>query len=219
MHGFFIRHNLVAALRPLRLVFVVFVLAAGLANVSAPAIAATPAEQFISDNVQRGLTILNNKSLSKEQRRSQFQDFLIGLTDIKAIAEYTLGQYRRTATPAQIAAFDEAFKHYALAVYQTYFNKFSGQTLQITGSYPLASDETVVKTIMIDPAKSNDPNPLQVNFRVSTAGGRTAVVDFSVAGVWLRETERSDFTSVLGQKNGDVSALSAILETKAQQQR
>jgi phospholipid transport system substrate-binding protein len=202
-------------MRPFRLMFAIVVLAAGLAGLSAPARAASPAEQYISDNVQQGLAILNDKALSKEQRRNQFQTFLLGLTDIKVISEYTLGQYRRAATPAQLAAFDDAFKDYALAVYQSYFNKFSGQTLQVTGSYPLAADESVVKTVMIDPNKRSS-KPLEVDFRVARLGARQAVVDFSVEGVWLRETERSDFTSFLGQHNGDIAVLTNSLKNKTE---
>jgi phospholipid transport system substrate-binding protein len=205
------------AMRPFRLMFAILVLAAGFAGFSAPARAATPAEQYITDNVQKGLTILSDKALTKDQRRAQFQDFLIGLTDIKAIAEYTLGQYRRTVSPGDQAAFDNAFKDYALAVYQTYFNKFSGQTLQVTGSYVLAPDESVVKTIMIDPKKTNDAKPLEVDFRVGNRNGRLAVVDFSVEGVWLREMEKSEFTSFLGQHDGAVAMLTASLIKKTQQ--
>ena len=205
------------ATRPFRLMLVILVLAAGFAGFSAPARAATPAEQYISDNVQKGLTILSDKALTKDQRKAQFQEFLIGLTDIKAIAEYSLGPYRRTASPGDLGTFDDAFKDYALAVYQTYFNKFSGQTLQVTGSYALAPGENVVKTIMIDPKKTNDAKPLQVDFRVASGNGRLAVVDFSVEGVWLREMERSEFTSYLGQHDGNVAMLTAMLKKKALQ--
>ncbi len=183
---------------------------------AAPASAATPAEQFVTDNVQQGLTILNNAQLSKEQRRAQFRDYLLGLTDIKRIAEYTLGQYRRTASPDELAAYGAAFKDYAVTVYQSYFTKYSGQTLQVTGSYPLGSDESVVKTVMIDPKKPN-AKPLQVNFRVLSQGGRFYVIDFSVEGVWIREMERSDFTSYLGQNNGNIALLTASLKKKATQ--
>lgn len=191
-----------------------FVLSLGL--VARPAQAASPAEQYITDNVQKGLTILNNSQLSKEQRKAQFRDYLLTLTDIKAIAGYTLGQYRRTATPEDLAAYDTTFKEYALSVYQSYFTKYSGQTLQVTGSYALGPDETVVKTVMVD-AKKPSSKPLQVDFRVQNAGGRMVVVDFSVEGVWIRELERNDFTSYLGQHGGDVKALTAMLHTKSQQ--
>jgi phospholipid transport system substrate-binding protein len=207
--------HVLAAARPFRLLFAVLILAMGFAG--APARAATPAEQYVNDNVQKGITILDDKSLTKDQRKTQFQSFVIALLDIKVIAEYTLGQYRRSASPGDLAAFDEAFKNYGLAVYQVYFNKFSGQTLQVTGSYVLSPDESVVKTIMIDPADKKGTKPLEVDFRVAKEGAREAVIDFAVEGVWLREVERSDFTSYLGQHGGDISALIAMLKKKTDQ--
>ncbi len=189
-----------------------FVLALGLR----PAMAATPAEQYITDNVQKGLSILNNTQLSKDQRKAQFRDFLMTLTDIKAIADYTLGQYRRTVTPGDLGEFEATFKDYALSVYQSYFSKYTGQTLQVTGSYPLSADEVVVKTVMVDPKKASS-KPLQVDFRVLNTGGRMVVADFSVEGVWIRELERNDFTSYLGQHGGNVPALTAMLKQKTAQ--
>ena len=193
---------------------VAFVLSLGL--VARPSLAASPAEQYITDNVQKGLTILNNSQLSKEQRKAQFRDFLMTLTDIKQIAGYTLGQYRRTATPEDLTTYETTFKEYALSVYQSYFAKYSGQTLQVTGSYSLSADETVVKTVMVD-LKKTSSKPLQVDFRVQNAGGRMVVIDFSVEGVWIRELERNDFTSYLGQHGGDVKTLTAMLKTKIAQ--
>jgi phospholipid transport system substrate-binding protein len=191
-----------------------FILSLGL--VARPSLAAAPPEQYITDNVQKGLTILNNSQLSKDQRKAQFRDFLMTLTDIKVIGLYTLGQYRRTAAADDLTAFDTTFKEYALSVYQSYFTKYSGQTLQVASSYPLSADETVVKTVMVDPKKSSN-KPLQVDFRVQNVGGRMVVVDFSVEGVWIRELERNDFTSYLGQHGGDVKALTAMLKTKSAQ--
>ena len=191
-----------------------FVLSLGL--VARPALAASPAEQYITDSVQKGMSILNDTQISKDQRKTEFQNFLMGLTDIQKIGLYTLGQYRRTAAPEDITAFQAAFKEYALAVYQSYFAKYSGQSLKVTGSYPLTADETVVKSVTVDPKKPT-AKPFEVNFRVANAGGRQVVVDFSVEGVWIRELERNDFTSYLGQHGGDVKALTAMLKQKAAQ--
>jgi len=190
------------------------VLTLGLA--ARPALAASPAEQFVADNVQRAMGILNNAQLAKEQRKTEFRDFLLGLTDIRAIGQYTLGQYRRGASPEDLAAFDATFKEYAMAVYQSYFAKYTGQTLQVTGSYALGGEETIVKTVVVDPKKPS-PKPLEVNFRVQNNGGKFVVVDFSVEGVWIRELERNDFTSYLGQNGGDLKALVAVLKRKTAQ--
>jgi phospholipid transport system substrate-binding protein len=206
MRSFTVKTVFVLALSALMLSFAAFTRAE----------AAAPAEQFISENIQKGMGILNNAALSKDQRKAQFQDFLLGLTNIQAIGRYTLGQYRRAAAPDDLTAFDGAFKDYALSVYQSYFSKYTGQSLKVTGSYALGADETVVKTVTVD-AKKSGAKPFEVLFRVKTENGKMLVVDFSVEGIWLRETERSDFTGYLGSHNGDIKQLVAMLKQKAAQ--
>lgn len=211
MRGSFLTGKTFAALAAPFIVVLGFVMTLA----ASPAAAAPPAEQFVSDAVQKGMAILNNKELSKDQRKNEFRDFLLSLTDIQAIGRYTLGQYRRTASPEDLSAFDTTFKEYALAVYQSYFAKYSGQTLKVTGSYALG-DETIVKSVTVDPKKPS-AKPYEVNFRVAGQGGKFQVVDFSVEGVWIRELERNDFTAVLGQNGGNVQALTALLKKKTAQ--
>ena len=171
----------------------------------APAAAANAGRRLSSqDNIHKGLDILNNKALSTEQRRTQFANFLLGLTDMKRIADFTLGQYRRGASPADLAAFDAAFQNYAVAVYQSYFAKYAGQTLKVTGSQARAADDFIVATQLIDPNDHSGQAPLEVDFRVRTDTGKPVVTDFSVAGIWLALEERDQFTSFLGQNGGNI---------------
>lgn len=165
------------------------------------------AEAFVQSNVSRGLGILNNKSTSVEQRRVQFEQFILGLTDMKRIANFTLGQYKRTATPQEQEQFAAAFQNYATAVYQSYFSKYSGQTLRVTGSQERAPGDTIVQTQMIDPNDRSGNQPLEVDFRVLSDGGKFVVIDFSVAGIWLAIEERDQFSSFLGQNNGSIPTL------------
>src|SRR5215510_15136309 len=96
---------------------------------AAPALAAANvAETFVDENIHKGLDILRDKRLSATQRRDQFQSLLLGLVDVRRIALFTLGQYRRTARPDDIEAFVNAFKNYAAAAYQSYFSKYTSQT-------------------------------------------------------------------------------------------
>ena len=60
---------------------------------------------FVDDNIHKGLDILNNKPLSTEQRRDQFESFLLGLTDMKRIAispwaSIAAAPARPTSTPS-----------------------------------------------------------------------------------------------------------------------
>jgi phospholipid transport system substrate-binding protein len=183
------------------------------------AAAATPAESFVSTNVDRGLGILNNRALSDAQRRDQFAHFLLGLTDMRRIAMFTLGQYRRGAPDSDLDAFAAAFQNYAIAVYQSYFAKYAGQTLQVTGSTPVGPDDEVVRTVLVDPSDHSGQQPLEIDFRVKSDTGHPLVVDFSVGGIWLGQEERDQFTAFLGQNNGDIHALITHLGELARQFR
>ncbi|MBL6854358.1 MAG: ABC transporter substrate-binding protein [Alphaproteobacteria bacterium] len=172
-----------------------------------PAAAADGAETFVQTNVSKGLAILNDKSTGNDQRRVLFERFVLGLTDMRRIANFTLGQYKRTTSPADQELFAAAFQSYATAVYQSYFSKYSGQTLKVTGSQERAPGDTIVQTQMIDPNDHSGNQPLEVDFRVLNDGGRFVVIDFSVAGIWLAIEERDQFSSFLGQNNGDIKTL------------
>jgi phospholipid transport system substrate-binding protein len=192
---------------------------AGVMLTAGRAAAAPAAEAFVQANVSRGLAILNNKSLNAEQRRGQFQGFILGLTDMHRIANFTLGQYRRSATPQEQDAFAAAFQGYAVAVYQSYFAKYSGQTLRVTGSQEHAPGDTIVQTQLIDPNDHSGQAPLEVDFRVLGDGGKFVVIDFSVAGIWLALEERDQFSSFLGQNSGSISTLISHLHELAKSYR
>ncbi|HUO93033.1 MAG TPA: ABC transporter substrate-binding protein [Rhizomicrobium sp.] len=187
---------------------------------SEPALASTPAEQFVSQNVQRGLTILNNHSIPEAQRRAEFRDFLTGLTDIRRIALFTLGAARRTASPAEIDAFVNSFRDYAVAVYESRLNQYSGQFLRVSGSSEVSPGDTVVQTLLVDPSgRSNGQEPIEVDFRVVQDNGHFVVIDVSIAGVWLGQEEREQFSSFLQQNNNNVEALTQHLQQLALQVR
>jgi phospholipid transport system substrate-binding protein len=179
---------------------------------SAPAGAATPAESYVQENVQRGLQILNNHSMPDAQRKSEFRDFLTGLTDIKRIALFTLGASRRSASPADVDAFVNAFRDYAISVYESRLTQYSGQTLKVIGSTQIPSGDSIVSTVLVDPsARSQGQQPIQIDFRVTQENGKLVVIDVSIAGVWLAIEERDQFSAFLEQNNDNVAALATHL--------
>jgi phospholipid transport system substrate-binding protein len=197
-----------------------FAVVAFAATGPAAAAASTPAEMFVQQNVQRGLAILNNRSIPDAQRRSQFRDFLTSLTDIRRIAIFTLGPARRTASPTDVEAFVNAFREYAVAVYESRLNQYSGQTLKVTGSSEVSPGDEVVMTVLVDPSgRTSGQEPIEVNFRVVSDGGHFVVIDASIAGVWLGQEEREQFTSFLQQNNNNLPALTQHLQQLAVQLR
>lgn len=177
--------------------------------------AATPAEGFIQDNAQKGLTILKDASLSRDARQTQFQSFLESLIDIHRIALFTLGPAAKSASPADVDAFAEAFRGYAAAVYQEQFAHYSGEALKVTGSVERAPGDFIVRTVVVKPDGSQSTNADEVDFRVSGTGGKLQVIDASVMGVWLSLQQHDQFTAFLAQHNNDVKALTADLKVRA----
>ena len=201
-----------------RRALVLVTLALAISVFSETAQASSRGESFIDNNIRQGLAILNNRSLSEDARKTQFGNFLNTLTDMKRIGRYTLGQYRRGASPADVEAFETAFQNYATSVYQSYFARYSGQALKVVGSEP-GSDSTneIVRTVLVDPTDKSGQQPPEVDFRVYFDESAPKVLDFSYGGIWLAETERNDFTGFLGQNGGDIHALIQHLSDMARQ--
>jgi phospholipid transport system substrate-binding protein len=197
-----------------RAVLVLAVLAAMPLLATRPAAAAqNPAESFVDENIHKGLDILRDKKLSVTQRRDQFQTLLLGLVDVRRIGLFTLGQYRRTAPPDDVEAFIAAFRNYASAAYQSYFARYTDQTLKVTGSTERTPTDFIVQTLLIDANSSQQPS--EVDFRVRTDTGKPVLVDVAYQGIWLSLEERDQFVAFLGQNNGNVRTLIAHLSELA----
>ncbi|HXJ03282.1 MAG TPA: ABC transporter substrate-binding protein [Micropepsaceae bacterium] len=203
-------------------VFSALALLAGvfLAAPAAYAAAANPAEAFVQQNIDKGYIILNNTSLSGDQRRTQFRDFMLGLTDVKRIGMFTLGQYANGASKADVDAFIMAFTDYAVAVYESRLGKYTGQTLKVTGSDARSADDVVVNADVVNPQAPANAPPIKAAFRVrKTSDGKPIVTDMQVEGIWLALSQRSDFTGFLQQHGGSITALTDNLKMQVQQLR
>jgi phospholipid transport system substrate-binding protein len=177
---------------------------------------ANPAEAFVQENIEKGYAILNSTTLGDEQRRAQFRDFMLSLTDARRIGMFTLGPYANRASKEDIEAFIDAFSDYAVAIYESRLSKYKGQTLKVTGSVQRAADDVVVNTDVVNPGTPN-AQPLKAAFRVRrTSDGRPIVTDIQVEGVWLALSQRSDFNGFLAQHMGSVPELTTDLQRQTQ---
>jgi len=199
-----------------RIAAVLAIVAMGLFSFGERALAqgAQGAEDYIRANVQKGLTILNDRSIPDMQRRLQFRDFLTNLTDIRRIAIFTLGAARRTATPQQIDSFVNAFRNYAVAVYESRLKAYAGQSLRVMGGTEHGPGDYIVRTVLVDPTGRTEQQgePIEVDFRVDGTPGHYVVIDAAIAGVWLAIEERDQFTAYLEENNGNLNGLTTHLD-------
>jgi phospholipid transport system substrate-binding protein len=179
---------------------------------------ASAAQSFVQRNVDRANAILDNATLPAEQRRMEFGQLMLSMTDTHRIGVFALGQYANGATPEQISAFQNAFTDYATAAYESRLDTLKGGRITVTGATMRGPDDFIVTAELTRPADAGNHEPLKTAFRVrSEPDGRFVLTDMEFEGVWLAISERADFTAFLQQHNGNIAALTDNLRAKAQE--
>jgi ABC-type transporter MlaC component len=178
---------------------------------------ANEAEAFVQASIERGYAILNNKSLSTTERQLQFREFVNSITDTKRVALFTIGTYARTGSQSDIDSFLATYDEFAAAMYQGYFDWYTGQSLRVANSVVRTQDDVVVYADVIGP---NGAPQFKIGFRVrKDAAQKNIVTDFQFEGVWLALSQRSDFTSFLQQNRGNFTLLNSELQKRTQRFR
>lgn len=166
------------------------------------------AESLTQHLIDQGVQIL--RASNDPQRKTKFRDFITQYADVRKTARFTLGNYARSSAPADVDAFVDAFKDYAIAIYEAQLEKYKGESLKVVGSLDNKPGDYIVKTIVDGPSK----DPLRIDFRLSGANSQYKFYDISVEGAWLAISQQEQFKTFLEQNRGSVPALTADLKTR-----
>jgi phospholipid transport system substrate-binding protein len=181
-----------------------------------PAFAGADAERFAKDLIDRGFAILRDDSVDDATRSERFHAFILPNIDARKTALFTLGNYRRGASEAEVDTFVAAFAEYSTAMYETRLTTYKNATLTVIGSIENKPGDVTVNTLGNEASLRE---PIRVAFRLVGSNGEFKIVDIQVVGIWLSVEQRDQFASILGQNNGKVSALTSILVERTKQMR
>ena len=166
------------------------------------AVATTPVEDFVQQNVDKGYILLRNKSISGTERHAQFHAFMLSISDMRRIGIFALGQYANRLSNAETDNYIAAFADYAIPVYEVWLTKYNERTLKLTGATQRAADDFVVSADAVSTTNPAAPR-FKVAFRIrKAADGSFVLTDMTAEGISLALTLRSDFTAFL-QQHGD----------------
>jgi phospholipid transport system substrate-binding protein len=192
--------------------FLVAIAAVVSTTLSVPASANPDAQGFTQRLIDQGIQILKNTA--DPQRKPKFREFITQYADVDKTARFTLGNYARTAPAADVAVFVEAFKNYAIAIYETQLEKYKGESLKVVGSFATSKPGNfVVQTIV---QGGSAANAMRIDFRLSGGNGAYKFYDISVEGAWLGVSQMEQFKSFLEQNRGSVPALTVDLNARTQ---
>lgn len=170
------------------------------------------AKVFIESLAKQAVDSLTDGNVPRPERIVRFRRMFNDIFAVEAIGRWILGRHWRTATDAEKAEYLKLFEDLMVVSYVDRFSEYAGDALKVNRS--IAENENTV-TIFSEITRPNGGQAVRVDWRV----GRNKeavykIVDVVVEGTSLSNTMRSDFTSVLNQKGGQMSGLIEALRDK-----
>lgn len=175
--------------------------------IAMPAVADAKTETFVKQNGNEVLDSLNNPSLSADERTALFSGYMEEFADLDAVARFVIGKYARRFSEEEMERYKEAFKTYALAVYENELDDYRGEEVVVEGSTDRTANDSIVDTVI----ERSDGQKMDVRWRVLNRNGEYQVVDVAleVDGnlIWLAIEQQAQFLALLDRTNGSADAL------------
>lgn len=155
---------------------------------------------------------LTSKTISEEERKLRFEKIFNEAFAVKSIARFVLGRYFRTASQSERAEFFKLFKKTISDIYANKFKNYNNESFTVTHARSLGINNGVrVYSKIMRPGAT----PVDIEWKIFTQRDKSLkITDVIVEGISMSATQRSDFSSMLMQNNGKVSALNAALREK-----
>lgn len=172
-----------------------------LSGTAATAIAANGPEDYVSgiaDQVFR----LANTGTKGPALRAKFANLLSSYINLRGVANYALGPYRKKLPSGRSGEFYDLVNNYAAALFVYYLEDFRGTSLEITSTSKRGKYTEIRSAIRLKGGGQE-----QVRWRLLPAGSGYKVTDVNLKGVWLTISMKDRFTKVLSKSKGDFDPL------------
>ena len=130
------------------------------------------------------------------------------VADVPTIARSALGPPARTASAAQMRAFNDAFTGYISRKYGKRFREFIGGRIEVKDARALKSFHEVRAVAVL-----KGQAPFAVSFMVSDRSGSDKFFDLLIEGISLLKSEKAEIGAMLDRRRGNIDALIADLRS------
>jgi len=161
-------------------------------------------KQFITEIVDEAKKILVDSN-SKEFKTKKLSDVALKTVDIKGVAYYSIGKYRKDLTEDQLSEYLSLFEKYFLKSFTSRLTDYSDPKIDVIGTEVLNPKYTIVKSVLL----ATDKKPeVKIEWRVYTKNpDKPLIRDLIIEGLSLARTQKEEFASVIESNNGDVIKL------------
>jgi len=166
-------------------------------------------KQFISEIVDEVKKVLVETN-SKEFKTKKLSEMALKTVDIKGVAYYSLGNYRKELNDEQMKEYLFLFEKYFLKSFTSRLTDYSDPKIDVLSTEVLNSKYTIVKSLLLATDKKPEVN---IEWRVYTINPEKLLIrDLIIEGLSLARTQKEEFASVIETNNGDVSKLFITLK-------
>ena len=160
------------------------------------------AEAFVVDVSNRVIDILSYSSSTEKE--DAFRTLLNEKANLKRIAAFTLGKYRRQLSPAELQEFQSLFESMITKVYANRLGTYEDQQIIVLGSEKKKKDYLVETELRF----KDGSDPIAIVWRLrQEKDGRITLFDLRVLGIWMALEQRETFLSILKNNNEDFDVL------------
>ena len=166
-------------------------------------------KQFIQEIVDEAKKVLIATN-TKEYKTKKLSEMALETVDIKGVAYYSLGNYRKELTDEQLKEYLTLFEKYFLKSFTSRLTDYSEPKIDVVSTEILNPKYTIVKSILI----ATDKKPaVNIEWRVYTKNpDKPLIRDLIIEGLSLARTQKEEFASVIETNNGDVTKLFITLK-------
>jgi len=152
--------------------------------------------------------IVANSSLSSSDRLARFRSIFRKNANFPTMARFALGRYWKKLPAGQRKEYYKLVESLVVRVLFGQLESFAGQRYSITtqkcrikGS---KGKEFYVEGSVLN---ANGQKMTDVRWWFLISGGTMKLFDFQVAGIWLTQQKRAEFTTFLQTRRGDINLL------------
>ena len=169
----------------------------------------TDPKQFIQEVVDEAKKILVATN-TKEFKTNELSEIALKTVDIKGVAYYSLGNYRKELNEEQMKEYLVLFEKYFLKSFTSRLTDYSDPKIDVLSTDVLNPKYTIVKSILL----ATDKKPaVNIEWRVYTKNpDKPLIRDLIIEGLSLARTQKEEFASVIETNNGDVTKLFITLK-------
>ena len=161
-------------------------------------------KQFITEIVDEAKKILVDSN-TKEFKTKKLSEMALKTVDIKGVAYYSIGKYRKNLNDEQLNEYLSLFEKYFLKSFTSRLTDYSDPKIDVISTDVLNPKYTIVKSVLL----ATDKKPeVKIEWRVYTKNpDKPLIRDLIIEGLSLARTQKEEFASVIESNNGDVTKL------------